>query len=89
LLGLTAGGQHDGEENEESEPRLCECGGLDAHGESSTGGSGVKAETIRESVRSPQHGWTTARLLLDVYGHFLPTEYTDYADALSQPHNAP
>ena len=37
--------------------------------------------------RSP--GWTTAKLLLDVYGHFLPTEYTGYADALSQPSNAP
>jgi integrase len=36
-----------------------------------------------------QGGWTTATLLLDVYGHFLPTEYTGYADALSQPHNAP
>ena len=22
-----------------------------------------------------QGGWTTAKLLLDVYGHFLPTEY--------------
>jgi hypothetical protein len=29
------------------------------------------------------------RLLLDVYGHFLPSEYTGYADALSQPPNAP
>jgi len=27
--------------------------------------------------------------LLDVYGHFLPSEYTGYADALLQPHNAP
>jgi hypothetical protein len=34
-------------------------------------------------------GWTMAKLLLDVYGHFLPSEYTGYADALSQPHNAP
>ena len=34
-------------------------------------------------------GWTTATLLLDVYGHFLPTEYTGYADALSRPPNAP
>ena len=34
-------------------------------------------------------GWTTAKLLLDVYGHFLPSEYTGYADALSQPPNAP
>jgi len=29
------------------------------------------------------------RFLLDVYGHFLPSEYTGYADALSQPPNAP
>ncbi|MBW2397474.1 MAG: site-specific integrase, partial [Deltaproteobacteria bacterium] len=36
-----------------------------------------------------QGGWTTAKLLLDVYGHFLPSEYTGYADALSRPPNAP
>jgi integrase len=36
-----------------------------------------------------QGGWTTAKLLLDVYGHFLPTEYTGYADALSRPAGAP
>jgi integrase len=36
-----------------------------------------------------QGGWTTAKLLLDVYGHFLPTEYTGYADALSRPRDAP
>ena len=32
---------------------------------------------------------STAKLLLDVYGHFLPLEYTGYADALSRPADAP
>ncbi len=27
--------------------------------------------------------------MLDVYGHFLPSEYTGYADALSRPPDAP
>ena len=36
-----------------------------------------------------QGGWTTAKLLLDVYGHFLPSEYTGYTDALSRPLSAP
>ena len=36
-----------------------------------------------------QGGRTTAKLLLDVYGHFLPSEYTGYADALSRPAGAP
>ena len=30
-----------------------------------------------------QGGWASAKLLLDTYGHFLPTETTGYADALS------
>ncbi len=40
-----------------------------------------------------QGGWTSAKLLLDTYGHFLPTETTGYADALSggpgRPYTAP
>ena len=28
-------------------------------------------------------GWASAKLLLDLYGHFLPTETTGFADALS------
>ena len=27
-------------------------------------------------------GWASAKLLLDLYGHFLPTESTGFADAL-------
>ena len=27
-------------------------------------------------------GWASAKLLLDLYGHFLPTETTGFADAL-------
>jgi len=37
-------------------------------------------------------GWSSAKLLLDLYGHFLPTESTGYADALSgagRPYTAP
>jgi len=30
-----------------------------------------------------QGGWTTAKLLLDTYGHFMPTEHSGYADVLS------
>ena len=30
-------------------------------------------------------GWASAKMLLDLYGHFLPTESTGYADALSVP----
>ncbi len=30
-----------------------------------------------------QGGWTTAKLLLDTYGHYLPTESHCYADAIS------
>ena len=40
-----------------------------------------------------QGGWASAKLLLDTYGHFLPTETTGYADALSgdprRPYTAP
>ena len=28
-------------------------------------------------------GWSSAKLLLDLYGHYLPTESSGYADALS------
>ena len=37
-------------------------------------------------------GWSSAKLLLDLYGHFLPTESTGFADALSgtgRPDTAP
>jgi hypothetical protein len=30
-----------------------------------------------------QGGWSSAKLLLDVYGHHLPTENGGYADALA------
>jgi hypothetical protein len=30
-----------------------------------------------------QGGWASAKGLLDTYGHYLPTETTGYADALS------
>jgi len=40
-----------------------------------------------------QGGWASAKLLLDTYGHFLPTETTGCADALSgdpgRPYTAP
>jgi hypothetical protein len=35
-----------------------------------------------------QGGWTTAKLLLDCYGHFMPSESRSYADALTAS-NAP
>ncbi len=35
-----------------------------------------------------QGGWTTAKMLLDTYGHFMPTENRGFADALTAP-NAP
>jgi integrase len=35
-----------------------------------------------------QGGWTTAKLLLDTYGHFMPTESRGFADALTA-QNAP
>ena len=28
-------------------------------------------------------GWTSAKMLLDVYGHFMPTESAGYADAIT------
>ena len=30
-------------------------------------------------------GWASAKLLLDLYGHFLPTESTGFADAIGVP----
>jgi len=40
-----------------------------------------------------QGGWASAKLLLDTYGHHLPSESTGYADALTdapgQPYTAP
>ncbi len=40
-----------------------------------------------------QGGWTTAKVLLDTYGHFMPTEARGFADALSagpeRPYAAP
>jgi len=30
-------------------------------------------------------GWSSAKMLLDVYGHYLPTESTGFADALTAP----
>jgi len=32
-----------------------------------------------------QGGWTTAKVLLDTYGHFMPTESHGFADALAVP----
>ena len=32
-----------------------------------------------------QGGWSSAKMLLDVYGHFMPTESAGYADALTAP----
>ena len=36
-----------------------------------------------------QGGWTTAKLLLDTYGHFMPTEMRGFADALTATPNGP
>ncbi len=36
-----------------------------------------------------QGGWTTAKLLLDTYGHFMPTEMRGFADALTAAPNGP
>jgi len=36
-----------------------------------------------------QGGWTTAKLLLDTYGHFMPSETHGFADALSAAPNGP
>ena len=30
-------------------------------------------------------GWSSAKMLLDVYGHFMPTETRGFADALVAP----
>ena len=30
-------------------------------------------------------GWTSAKMLLDVYGHFMPTESAGFADAITVP----
>ena len=39
---------------------------------------GTPLEWIQE-----QGGWTTAKVLLDTYGHFMPTESRGFADALA------
>ncbi len=36
-----------------------------------------------------QGGWTTAKVLLDTYGHFMPDEMRGFADALSTASNGP
>ncbi len=36
-----------------------------------------------------QGAWTTAKLLLDTYGHFMPTEMRGFADALTATPNGP
>lgn len=36
-----------------------------------------------------QGGWTTAKVLLDTYGHFMPTESRGFADALSATSDGP
>jgi integrase len=36
-----------------------------------------------------QGGWTTAKVLLDTYGHYLPTETRGFADVLSATSNGP
>jgi integrase len=36
-----------------------------------------------------QGGWTTAKVLLDTYGHFMPTETRGFADALAAPPDGP
>ena len=36
-----------------------------------------------------QGGWTTAKVLLDTYGHFMPTESRGFADALAAASDAP
>ena len=35
-----------------------------------------------------QGGWTTAKLLLDTYGHFMPSESRGFSDALAAPDGA-
>jgi len=34
-------------------------------------------------------GWTSAKVLLDVYGHFMPTETQGFADALTTAPDGP
>ncbi len=36
-----------------------------------------------------QGGWTTAKVLLDTYAHYLPTESAGYSDALSAAPHGP
>ena len=36
-----------------------------------------------------QGGWTTAKVLLDTYGHFMPTESRGFADALAAASDGP
>jgi len=36
-----------------------------------------------------QGGWTTGKMLLDTYGHFMPSESRGYADALSAVRDGP
>ena len=36
-----------------------------------------------------QGGWASAKMLLDVYGHFMPEESGGYANALAAPEPAP
>ncbi len=34
-------------------------------------------------------GWASAKMLLDVYGHFMPTESAGFADAITAPNDPP
>ena len=34
-------------------------------------------------------GWSSAKMLLDVYGHFMPTESAGFADAITAPNGTP
>ena len=34
-------------------------------------------------------GWASAKMLLDVYGHFMPTESASFADAITAPNGTP
>ncbi len=45
---------------------------------------GTPLEWIQE-----QGGWTTAKVLLDTYGHFMPTESRGFADALAAASDGP
>lgn len=40
-------------------------------------------------LRSPRGGWTTAKVLPDTYGHFMPTESRGFADALAAASDGP